>query len=370
MKRWVMAVGENPLRILRLAYQLQPVEIAAITTPETAYLVPEIANVLSGMGIDASLRVVPGDAYRWDVNHDALRAGLEGSPDGWQWVIAGGTKPMVAAQASVAADVPKEQVWSLNDAAGALQSWAGRTLRLEPPTRNIDLASLVRLHAGLEVYDDKQFPPPSSPDDVSRQAITDRMRAWMGQRSRNSRQHGSAGDLMEYERQQQRRLSNRLAEADFVALVRGLLPADYDVHGGATVVLRDSAEPTRCARDPFDSGGSDFALRTFEVDGVVVRGFDAWVLEYKNMGLKGPGLRKHAAELDIRRRHLAGDGAIGLLATVTKGPDDDPEVEQPLNSRSFELGRTWHVDQPLLVEAAQMWLRGEGDGSRLRGLFG
>jgi len=102
----------------------------------------------------------------------------------------------------------------------------------------------------------------------------------------------------------------------------------------------------------------------------VVRGFDAWVVEYKNSRLRKSELRKDAAELDKRRRHLAGDGAVGILASVSKGDPDDPDVVSPLEGAKFELGRTLHLDQPLLVEAADAWLAGIGERSRLRDVFG
>ena len=369
MKRWVMAVGENPLRIMRVAHQLQPVEIAAITTPETAYLVPEIEAAMAEMGIDASIRVVLGDAYRWDVTHAALADVIGGQAEQRQWLIAGGTKPIVAAQVSAASGA-EGQVWTLDDSAGVLQSWTGARIRLEPPGSNIGLRTLARLHAGLEVELDTRFRPPPTPDAVDRRVLKKRLLAWQGTTGhapRNSRKAGvEKGDGGEEER---RFHTNREAEADFLVLVRALLPTDVDVFGGTTVVLRDSTDPRRPAPDPFVSRKEGHPPRTFEVDGVVIHGFDAWVLEYKNSKVHGLELRKHAAELDIRRRHLGGDSAVGVLATVTRGPDDDPEVEQPLSGRQFQLGRTWHVDQPLLVEAANLWLRGQGEHSRLQQLF-
>ena len=136
MSRWVAAIGENPLRVLRLASHARPAQIVVISTPETRYVVPEIRTALGELDVDTEVKEVAGDAYRWDVTAAAIAAAIQGAARDYHWLIAGGTKPMIAAQVSVGADVPAEQFWSLDDRAGILQAWTGEQARIEPPARN------------------------------------------------------------------------------------------------------------------------------------------------------------------------------------------------------------------------------------------
>jgi len=238
MNRWVMAVGENPLRVLRVAQVVQPVEVALITTQETHYLVEEIEAAAASGNIDMVVREVRGDAYRSDVNLAALKDVVGEDAALWHWLIAGGTKPMTAAQAALAGQAPLGQTWALDDGAGRLNSWQGESLDLTPPRWNIGLRELIRLHAGLEFELDPRYPVPDTPGQVSDDRIRERRDRWV-------RGEVWSEDVPPVMR-------NRVAESDFMALVRAVLPTDFVVYPGTKVFLRDSSDPSRPAANPYE----------------------------------------------------------------------------------------------------------------------
>jgi hypothetical protein len=112
--------------------------------------------------------------------------------------------------------------------------------------------------------------------------------------------------------------------------------------------------------------GGRRAVRRFEVDGLVIRGTQAWVIENKFANLRQQEARIAAAELDARRRHLAGDAAIGILVML----DDSVGRRFDDHLPDFELGGVRVLTRTSLIEAAEVVLGG-GDATqtRLGGVF-
>lgn len=95
--------------------------------------------------------------------------------------------------------------------------------------------------------------------------------------------------------------------------------------------------------------------RTFEVDGLVVRGTRAWVIENKFARLGLQAALVAAAELDVRRRHLAGDAATGVLVML----DDRVGKRFPAEVPAFELAGIRVVTRSTMITAAEVVLGGE-----------
>ena len=362
---WVSAVGLNPLRIVRIAASVVPDVVLAVTTPQTAYVVPELRTAIGHLELRGKLVDVAGDAYRWDVTFRALLAAVDGlapTDQPMNWVIGGGTKPMLAAQVAAArklADLGRASahIWSLDDRRGVLTDERGHRVELVDPARNISAVDMARLHARIDAHESPDFLAPSSARDVSRRRIESRLRWWRssGYRPKNIKQ---------------RLLHNLEAEADTIALVRALLPEAFGVYGSLTVPLRDPVNPLAPAVDPMARhserwDGPRGHPRTFEVDGLVVRGVRSWVLEYKNSSPSLKMARIDAAELDVRRRDLAGDGATGVMMIL----DDEIGRRLSADAGEFELGSVRFVAKTDLIQAAECVIEGRPGDAHMLDIF-
>lgn len=332
----ITGIGLNPVRILRVAMALEPNAVLAITTPETEHLIPELRAALTHLGSAARLVPVAGDGYRFDVNLHALRVALSGLGDGppppsLHWVIGGGTKPMIAAQAVAAAECRGSTVWSLDDRAARLTADSGDVVQLSEPPTNLTPELFARMHAGLAVAAD--------PDQVRARETGDAARSvgWLLQRLRE-KSHILRGESSQK--------AGKDAEEAVVALVRSVISAGHSVHGSLTVDLRDPSVPTLPATEERRGRRTP---RRFEVDGMVIRGTRAWVLETKFANLALQEARVAAAELNTRRRHLAGDAATGVLLMLA----DDVGDRFPSGVPDFDLGRVRVVTRRALIDAAE-----------------
>lgn len=367
---WVSAVGLNPLRIVRITAAVDPDVVLAVTTPQTAYVVPQLARAMAHMNLSGELRGVAGDAYRWDITYQALLEAVEEFADSdlrVNWVIGGGTKPMLAAQvaaarhfderARAAGNSDSVHIWSLDDRRGRLTDEHGNRVDLADPIRNISATDLARLHAGMDAQASPDFLAPASARDVSTHRIKARLQKWRS----NGYKPTSA---------KQSHQLNLEAEADAIALIRAILPESYSVHGSLTIPLRDPENPLTLAVDPMATrskhpNDAKSHARRFEVDGLVVRGLRSWVLEYKNFSPSLKIARIDAAEMDVRRRDLAGDGAIGVMMIL------DDEIGRRLSADvdEFELGSVRFITKTDLMQAAECVINGRPGDAHMLNVF-
>ena len=105
----VTSIGLNPSRVLRIASALRPDHALLLTSTNTEHLVQPLHEAADQISLATTFEAVPADPYRVQVTLDRLRAVVGSSAAGrsaLSVVLAGGTKPMLSAQAVLATRWP------------------------------------------------------------------------------------------------------------------------------------------------------------------------------------------------------------------------------------------------------------------------
>lgn len=329
------SVGLNPSRVLTVASTLRPERALLLTSSNTDHLLVPLREAADGVGLATTFTAVPADPYRFQVTLDRLRSVI-GSTDQrvspLVVVLAGGTKPMLAAQAVLADEVDGSSLWSLDEPASVLRGVDGGVLPVPGLAANLSPSTVARLHAGLQVA---ATGLPHGEEDQLNSVV--RLRMLLGVSGRRD----SAVD-------------SRAFETGVAVLVRALLPASHDVFGSVTVTLRDPNVPTQAAREPGPRGAKP---RRFEVDGLVVRGAQTWTVEAKYTTDKLQAMRTAAAELAVRARHVGGD--LGHSVLVFRR--DDTAERMAAATDPFRTGRLHVLSRRDLEEAISWLLDGRPD---------
>ena len=272
----VTSIGLNPSRVLRIASALRPDHALLLTSTNTEHLVEPLHEAAHQISLATTFEAVPADPYRVQVTLDRLRAVVGSSAavrSALSVVLAGGTKPMLSAQAVLANEVAGSSLWSLDEPAGLLRGVDGGVLPVPELATNLAPSTVARLHAGLQA--EAAGLPLSEQEQL---AMLQRLRRLLGSPGRRD----VADDA-------------NVFETGVAVLLRALLPASHDVYGSMTVTLRDPNVPTQAAREPGPRGAGT-RLRRFEVDGLVVRGAQTWTVEAKYTSDKLLAMRTAAAE--------------------------------------------------------------------------
>jgi hypothetical protein len=328
------AIGLNPSRVLKVASTLGSDHAVLLSSSNTEHLVEPLQDAARGAGLDLTFESVDVDPYRVQGVLDRLHevgSALDPGRGGLDVVLAGGTKPMLAAQAVFAGEVLDASLWSLDEPASVLRGMTGRVLPVTELAANLPPQALVRLHAGLGVR--VEDVPSSEPR--QQQAVKRLLGLLNGSRRANVHDEAAA------------------FEKGVAVLVRSLLPTTYGVYGSVVVTLRDPNVPTQAARQPGPRGAGT-RIRTFEVDGLVVRGTRTWTVEAKYTGDKLQTLRTAAAELALRARHVGGDLGHSLL--VFRRDDMAERMAEAIDP--FRGGRLHVVARRQLTQAAEWVLDG------------
>jgi hypothetical protein len=341
------SLGLNPSRVLTVASTLRPGGVLLLTTANTEYLMDPLRDAAGELGLAMPFTAVPADPYRVQVTLERLRravASLDARPAMLSVVLAGGTKPMLAAQAVLADEMPGASLWSLDEPSGVLRGIDGRVLPVPELPTNLAPLTVARLHAGLHVAVTET---PGSEEHLLRSVR--RLRSLLLRPGRR--------DVTD---------SSTAFETGVAGLLRALLPPSHDVYGSVTVTLRDPNLPTQAAREPGPRGAGT-RPRRFEVDGLVVRGAQTWTVEAKFTRDKLHALRTAAAELAVRARHVGGDLGHSLLVFRR----DDVAERMAAAADPFNPGRL-HVMASKDLKDATSWVlegRPESEAPAILDLF-